>query len=65
MILMKKLKLDGGNKMNKEHTAKMIDHTILTAEATESEIIKLCKEAIHYDFASVCLNPAIVPVAAK
>ena len=42
-----------------------IDHTILKAEATESEIIKLCKEAIHYDFASVCVNPSMVPVAAK
>ena len=62
---MKKLKLDGGNKMNKAQIAKMIDHTILKAEATESEIIKLCKEAIHYDFASVCVNPSMVPVAAK
>ena len=65
MILMKKLKLDGGNKMNKAQIAKMIDHTILKAEATESEIIKLCKEAIHYNFASVCVNPSMVPVAAK
>ena len=62
---MKKLKLDGGNKMNKAQIAKMIDHTILKAEATESEIIKLCKEAIHYNFASVCVNPSMVPVAAK
>ena len=62
---MKKLKLDGGNKMNKSQIAKMIDHTILKAEATESEIIKLCKEAIHYNFASVCVNPSMVPVAAK
>ena len=51
--------------MNKAQIAKMIDHTILKAEATESEIIKLCKEAIHYDFASVCVNPSMVPVAAK
>ena len=51
--------------MNKAQIAKMIDHTILKAEATESEIIKLCKEAIHYNFASVCVNPSMVPVAAK
>lgn len=51
--------------MNKAQIAKMIDHTILKAEATESEIVKLCKEAIHYNFASVCVNPSMVPVAAK
>lgn len=51
--------------MDKAQIAKMIDHTILKAEATESEIIKLCKEAIHYNFASVCVNPSMVPVAAK
>lgn len=51
--------------MNKAQIAKMIDHTILKSEATESEIIKLCKEAIHYNFASVCVNPSMVPVAAK
>ena len=51
--------------MNKAQIAKMIDHTILKTEATESEIIKLCKEAIHYNFASVCVNPSMVPVAAK
>ena len=51
--------------MNKAQIAKIIDHTILKAEATESEIIKLCKEAIHYNFASVCVNPSMVSVAAK
>lgn len=36
---------------------KYIDHTILKAEATEAEVKKLCKEAIEYGFASVCVNP--------
>ena len=35
---------------------KYIDHTILKAEATTSEVIKLCEEAKQYNFASVCVN---------
>ena len=50
--------------MDKAQIAKMIDHTILKPEATEKEILKLCKEAVEYNFASVCINPSMVPVAA-
>lgn len=35
---------------------KMIDHTILRPDATKENIIKLCKEAIDYGFACVCVN---------
>lgn len=35
---------------------KMIDHTILKAEATEENVKQLCSEAKEYDFASVCVN---------
>lgn len=42
-----------------------IDHTILKPEATELDIIKLCKEAIEYNFFSVCINPYYVPLAKK
>lgn len=34
-----------------------IDHTILKADATEEEIIKICTEAKQYEFAAVCVNP--------
>jgi deoxyribose-phosphate aldolase len=44
--------------------APFIDHTLLRANATEAEITKLCKEAIAYGFAAVCVNPAYVPLAA-
>lgn len=37
--------------------AAMIDHTILRADATESDVRKLCAEAAEYKFASVCVNP--------
>lgn len=36
--------------------AHYIDHTILKSNATQSEVEKICKEAIAYGFASVCIN---------
>jgi deoxyribose-phosphate aldolase len=39
---------------------KYIDHTLLRADASTKEIIKLCQEAKEYDFASVCVNPDYV-----
>ena len=50
--------------MNNKDLAKMIDHTILKADATEKEVEKLCKEALEYSFASVCINPSMVEKAA-
>ncbi len=34
-----------------------IDHTILKADANESQIEKLCQEACEYQFYAVCVNP--------
>jgi deoxyribose-phosphate aldolase len=45
--------------------ASAIDHTNLHADATEEEIMKLCEEADMYKFASVCVNPTNVSIAAK
>lgn len=50
--------------MLKDNIAKMIDHTLLKP-AKESEIINLCAEAKQYGFASVCVNPYHVRLAAK
>lgn len=44
---------------------KLIDHTLLKAFATEEDIKNLCKEALEYDFASVCVNPANVQLASS
>ncbi len=44
--------------------ASMIDHTLLKPEATAEQIVKLCQEARQHHFASVCINPAWVPLAA-
>jgi deoxyribose-phosphate aldolase len=46
-------------------TAALIDHTILRADATRDEIIKLCREARKYAFASVCVNPYWVSLCAR
>ena len=40
--------------------AKYIDHTLLKPDATASDIDELCREAIEYGFASVCVNPTWV-----
>lgn len=44
---------------------KLIDHTLLKADATQEQITKLCEEARQYDFASVCVNSYWVPYCAK
>jgi deoxyribose-phosphate aldolase len=43
----------------------LIDHTLLKPEATESQVSKLCREAAEFGFASVCVNPWYVPLAAR
>ena len=45
--------------------ANRIDHTLLHADATQSEIEELCEEALNYGFASVCVNTRWVPTAAE
>jgi len=45
--------------------AKMIDHTLLKQDASSEAIVKLCAEAKEFHFASVCVNPGFVPLAAK
>ena len=44
---------------------KYIDHTNLKNTATLRDIEKLCNEAIKYKFASVCVYPYYVPLAAS
>lgn len=49
--------------MNPIHT--YIDHTLLKPDATPAQVEKLCAEAREYKFASVCVNPYYVALAAK
>lgn len=44
---------------------KYIDHTILKADALNTDIIRLCNEAKQYNFMSVCINPSYISLAKK
>jgi len=48
-----------------KNIAGMIDHTLLKADATKNEVMKLLEEAKQYQFASVCVNPTWVKTAAE
>ena len=50
--------------MERKELAKIIDHTLLKP-ATNAQIVTLCAEAKEYGFASVCVNPCHVKLAAK
>jgi len=44
--------------------APLIDHTLLKAEATRAQIVALCREAKQYGFATVCVHPNRILLAA-
>lgn len=44
---------------------RMIDHTMLKADASRDTVIRYCKEAKEHHFASVCVNTAFVPLVAE
>lgn len=44
---------------------KMIDHTILKADAKRKDVVRYCEEAKEYDFMSVCVNSCNVKIVKK
>jgi deoxyribose-phosphate aldolase len=46
-----------------EELAKTIDHTLLKADATSSDVDRHCRDAARYHFAAVCLFPHFVSLA--
>lgn len=44
---------------------KIIDHTILKADTTKEAVEKTLREALEHEFASVCINPYWVSLAAE
>lgn len=46
-----------------ENINKYIEHTVLSAFATEADVERVCAEAKEYGFASVCINPMYVSKA--
>lgn len=51
--------------MDKKALASIVDHTILKPEATREIVIEYCRQAVEYGFASVCINPCFVKLAAE
>ena len=49
--------------MEAKDLAKYIDHTALSAEKTEADILHLCDEALEHGFYSVCINSGFIPLA--
>jgi len=45
--------------------AGLIDHTLLKPEAARADIERLCREAAQFRFATVCVNPTWVALAAR
>lgn len=52
-------------KKQMRNIAKLIDHTLLKPNATETDISRLCDEAKKYSFFSVCVNPFFIKTAKK
>ncbi len=51
--------------MKANDVAKYIDHTLLKAEATRGEVLRLCDEAVSYGFHAVCVNGRWLPLVAE
>lgn len=51
--------------MTEKEMAAMIDSTNLNPCAVKKDIEQLCSDAVDYGFASVCVNPSYVPLAAS
>lgn len=45
--------------------ASLIDHTLLKPDTRADQVRRLCEEAVEYGFASVCIPPVYVPLAAE
>lgn len=43
--------------------ASLIDHTMLKSNACETDIIRLCSEAVYYGFAAACILPHWIKTA--
>jgi deoxyribose-phosphate aldolase len=57
------MKMNNEPRISAKELAAMIDHTLLKPEATPSEVEQICKEAIEFSFASVCINPSYAKLA--
>ena len=49
--------------MDARKLAQMIDHTLLTPEATMADVERLCAEAIDLQVGAICISPSLLPLA--
>ena len=49
--------------MDAQKLAQMIDHTLLTPEATMADVERLCAEAIDLQVGAICISPSLLPLA--
>jgi deoxyribose-phosphate aldolase len=54
-----------GDEWTPRHLAATIDHTLLKPDATEAQVMALCREAKKFAFAAVCVNPCHIPLVAQ
>jgi len=52
-------------KYTPKELARLIDHTLLKPEATDRDIIALCRQARDFGFAAVCINPCYIALACR
>ena len=52
------------HEITKETAAKAIDHTILSFNAAEDDVLRICREARDFGFKAVCINPVWIKTAA-
>jgi deoxyribose-phosphate aldolase len=45
--------------------AGFIDHTVIKASTTEDDVLRACKDAVRYGFASVVVSPFYLPLIAE
>ena len=57
--------MQAGANLYSREIARTIDHTLLKADATREQIETLCAEARQHGFATVCVNPAWVPLSSE
>lgn len=49
--------------ITKEVAAKAVDHTVLSFNAVENDIVRICNEAKKYGFKAICINPVWIKTA--
>lgn len=52
-------------KASAKEISSKIDHTLLKSDTSHKQILKLCEEAIKYEFYSVCIPPCFVKRASN